>query len=630
MQLLKRIPVTLFLIVTNIIVFALCRYDIGTFSDPIWTQGLLFRGAEFGPLSLDKEWYRLFTHMFLHGNVMHILFNMYALFSVGAEIEPITGSKKFIWIYLIGGLTASIASLYFNMFVIGVGASGAIFGLFGYSIVVQIAESRKNHHPIGPILINFLIFLVVNFFFAEALNADNSAHMGGLAGGVVLGLVSLTNSSYKTLKGELLLLPVVIALFLALPRYQVTYFKFFQKILSIEDSTAALFDKKGISDDQFLIEFKKEQAGWDTAIAMLDSISYLPEKLHSDTFKLKRYISLRKQEADYRILMIEKESYRYLDSMQLTQEKIQEFRSLEYPLLMMQPIKGSQEEPASKNQLPMVQVWYNDAWEELPGEPGSYYRMGTRDSLGRWQGPVRDFYGNGDVQMKGAYTNNLRDGIFIYYSDHNTYQSAGRYDKNRAVGKWEQFHYNGTLASEEFYLNDYFMKNMWDSLGNPQVVNGEGTYKKFYDNGVLQEQGDYRNGKREGLWIGQHRNGTKYFEEYYSHGDLVSGRARTLDGQTFVYDVSTYIPMPVGGYAKLKEYLDQNIKSMNLGKHGVVELSLSVSENGNPTEFYVNKGADDELNQIAIQLIKDGPKWIPAREHGHKATSGSARVNVEF
>ena len=70
----------------------------------------------------------------------------------------------------------------------------------------------------------------------------------------------------------------------------------------------------------------------------------------------------------------------------------------------------------------MIQVWYNEAWEELPAGPGKFYRMGTRDSLGRWQGPVRDYFANGDVQMKGAYTDNLRDGVFIYYTDHNTYQ----------------------------------------------------------------------------------------------------------------------------------------------------------------------------------------------------------------
>ena len=103
-----------------------------------------------------------------------------------------------------------------------------------------------------------------------------------------------------------------------------------------------------------------------------------------------------------------------------------------------------------------------------------------------------------------------------------------------------------------------------------------------------------------------------------------------MDGETFIYDEGTYFPMPVGGYENLKAYLDEEIKSLNLRMHGTVQLSLTVSENGVPTEFYIEKGADDKLNMIAIQLIKDGPEWIPARDHGHKAISSSARVNVEF
>lgn len=224
---LRKFPATLLLIVINGVVFLYCYYSIGTFTDPFWTQGLLFRGAEFAPLSLDKEWYRLFTHLFMHGNIMHLLFNMYALFSVGNEVEQITGTKKFLWIYFLGGFTASLASLYFNLFTVGVGASGAIFGLFGFSLVVQIAESRKNDQPIVPIFINFIIFLVVNLLFAKALNADNSAHMGGLAGGLILGVVALFNASYRTMRAEYLLLPVCVSLFFcvaAIPGYLLQFF----------------------------------------------------------------------------------------------------------------------------------------------------------------------------------------------------------------------------------------------------------------------------------------------------------------------------------------------------------------------------------------------------------------------
>jgi membrane associated rhomboid family serine protease/antitoxin component YwqK of YwqJK toxin-antitoxin module len=628
---LRKFPITLMLILSNVGVFLFCYYRIGTFEHSLWWQGLLFSGAEFAPLTLDKEWYRLFTHLFMHGNVMHLLFNMYALFSVGSEVEQVTGAKKFLWIYFLCGFTASLASLYFNLFTIGVGASGAIFGLFGFSLVVQLAESRKNDHPVMPIVVNFIIFLVVNLLFAKALNADNSAHMGGLAGGFILGTISLFNTSYRTMMAEYLLLPVCVSLFFALPRYPVTYFKFFQKVLNIEDSTSHLFKRKNISDEDFLNGFKRQYAEWDTARTMLDAHTYLPLELQSDTAKLKHYIALRKQEAAFRINLIEKESYRYFDSIAWVQEKVQPYTQLEHPLTMMRPIKKEEMPdsipPFSYDQ---VQVWYNDEWEELPGPPGTFYRIGQRDSLGQWQGPVRDFYKNGTVQMKGSYEDNQRDGVFLYYSDHNTYESAGRYDHESAVGKWERFHHNGNLMSEEYYRDGYFMKSMWDSVGNQLVKDGTGRYVHHYDNGVISEEGEYREGRKQGTWYGRHANGSMYFEEYFNNGRLVSGRSRTRDGQTYVYDESSFFPMPEGGNVQLVQYLTKRVNALNPTEHGRVHLLFRVTTNSVITDFDVVKSLNKELDAKAIEFIKEGPKWIPAREHGHLKQTGWGSVSVEF
>ncbi len=627
----RRFPATLLLIIINVLVFLYCYVSIGTFSDPVWTQGLLFRGAEFAPRSLDKEWYRLFTHLFLHGNFMHLLFNMYALFSAGSEVEQITGTKKFLWIYFLAGFTASLASLYFNLFTIGVGASGAIFGLFGFSLVVQIAESRKNNHPVMPIVVNFIIFLVVNLLFAKVLNADNAAHMGGLAGGLLIGMFSLFNISYQTIKTEYIFLLVGVFLFFALPRYPVAYFNFFQKILNIEDSTSQLFEKSNLSDDDFLKSFKQHYTEWDTARMMLEAIPSLPKALHSDTSTLKQYIALRKQEAAFRIHLIERESYRYTDSIEEVQGKLQNFTKLDYPLTMLRPIKNPvRHDSLPPSNLESVQVWYNNEWEELPGPPGTYYRIGQRDSLGQWQGPVRDFYKNGLVQMKGSYHDNQQDGIFIYYSDHHTYQSAGRYEKQRAIGKWEHFHDNGNLMSEEYFLDDYFMKNRWDSAGNQLVKDGAGKYVHYYSNGVVSEEGEYKDGRKAGTWYGRHANGAIYFEEFFNNGRLVSGRSRTLDGQTYLYDESSLFPMPEGGNAQLMQYLGKRVKALNPSVQGRVTLIFRVTINKLITDFHVTKSLNKELDAKAIEFIKEGPQWMPAREHGHLPQVGWGVVSVEF
>lgn len=622
--------ITLALVLSNLLVFIVSWYTIGTTKDPQWSQGLLFNGAEFAPLTLDREWYRIVTHLFLHGNFLHLAFNMYALFTVGSEVERTTGPIKFLWIYFLCGFTASLASLYFNLFTIGVGASGAIFGLFGFSLVIQIAESRKADRPIIPLVINFGIFLGVNLLYAKLLNADNAAHIGGLVGGLILGVITLWDNSYKRVRAEYLTLIVSVIVFFLLPRYQVSYFKFFQRVITIEDSSKALFQKQNISDAEYLNNFKKYDRYWDSARVMLDAHTYLPEALHQDTFRLRRYIHWRKQENNFRILLLEKESYRYMDSIEMSQQRLQPYFQLDYPLTQLLPIRDPEKDTLVKPTLYPVKIWYNDEWEEVAGPPAAFYRLGQKDTAGVWQGPVRDYFNSGKVQMKGSYKNGRRDGVFLYYSDHNTYESAGRYINEIPVGKWERFHPNGRLKSEEYFEPEYFMKNMWDSLGNPLVINGEGHVKFYYPNGKLAETGTYRNGKKEGMWLGYHTNGQLYYEEIFAMGGLLQGRSITEDGQRFVYDASSLFPIPESGYFHLQAYIQRKVKDLNPSNHGLVKVWFRVTVNRVLTDFQIDKSLTPDLDAQAIEFLKAGPSWLPARDHGHQMRNGWATVTIEF
>ena len=629
LRLLNRFPATILFIIINTIVFAWCWYSIGTFQEPEWTQGLLFRGAEFAPLTLSDEWYRIITHMFMHGGIAHLLFNMYALFVVGSEVEQITGTRKYLLLYFISGFAAALASLYFNLFSIGVGASGAIFGLFGFSLLFQLIERRNQSQSVIPVLLNFLLFFGINLIYSEVMNADIAAHIGGLLGGLVVGMISVFSKSNRSIRLELVLLPVLGLLFVALPRYPVTYFDFYQKVLSIEDSTQALFNRADLSDEQFLAEYKKINPQWDTAFSMLEGHAFLPKELHNDTVRLNGYMRMRKQEGAYRELLIEKQIYRYLDSIDLTVAKMNSFFPLDYPLSMMRPIQKKSNDKEAPH-MEVEHVWFDKDWNELAFPPGEYYRIGSRDSLKRWQGPVLDYYKNGKIQMKGTYLDNEQNGIFLYYSDHDTYSSAGRYAKGEPVGKWESFHSNGQLEKEEFFNGSYFLGNMWDSLGNQIVRDGEGVYLKRYENGEIEIQGSYHDGRRDGNWFGNHKNGKRYFEEFYRNGYLETGRARTEDGMTYLYDQSSLFPMPEGGNEALLNYLEEAIKKSKVEKSGAVVLSFRVSTEGVLTEFKVEESLAGKSDSLAIELIRKGPRWIPARLHGHQFQNGYGHVTIEF
>ncbi len=626
---LRQFPITIILVITNVLVFCYLRYHIGTFQNPLWFQGLLFNGAEFAPLSLDNEWYRLFTHLFIHGHLAHLLFNTYALLVVGGELEQAVGKEKFLWIYFLSGFTASLASLYFNMFTIGFGASGAIFGLFGFSLVLQIKTSRVNGNSITPIIINFILFLGLNLLFAKALNSDNAAHLGGLLGGLLLGLVSLLEMPSRWLKVDYLFLCIFIAAFLLLPRYQVTYFQFFQQVLKLEAENSDLL-RKNISDEQFLIEFKHSFDKWDSVHRLLRAHAYLPKALRSDTFRLSKYLALRKEEALYRAAMIEQETFRYLDSIEIAQSAMNKFLQLDYPLIMLRPVRPEKPDSLPPSKLVRAHVWYDEDWIELEQPPGEFYRLGQRDSLGQWQGRVVDFFNDGRVQMKGSYRDNLRSGVFLYYSDHNTYTSVGRCENGAPVGKWEYFHNNGKLKSEEYYNQGNFVKNWWDEFGNQLIRDGEGQWIEYHDNGKVAEEGSVKGGKREGRWYGLHDDGSMYFEEYYRIGRLIRGRSRTKDGQTFVYDASSEFPMPEGGNDVLVAHLNEEAQAMAPTEHGIVHLTFRVTVKQVLTDFIVDKKLSPKLDSAAIEMVKSGPRWLPARIHGCELIDGWGKVTVRF
>jgi membrane associated rhomboid family serine protease/antitoxin component YwqK of YwqJK toxin-antitoxin module len=627
----KNYPATIILLVVNIGVFVVMYFQAGTLDEPAWSQNALKHGALFNPYVLRDEWYRLFTHMFMHGHLLHIALNMSLLLVVGSELEERVGTKKVLWVYFSTGIAAAYSSLYWHLFSVGVGASGALFGLIGFLLVCNLYYSRQQKTSVIPILIIFIVFLGINIVFSAALNGDQAAHFGGLAAGIVLAASTLVfTKSFDKVLVEYAFVPMLILLYFALPRYQVHYFDFFQKVLAAEDSANAVFDKKNLSDEAFADAFRKNTMLWDTAGILLQEQKYIPEALQPDTFKLKRYIALRKKINIARIAMIDRESYIYLDSIELAQDSLKAFIALDYPLLMTR-VRVKKEEPEpDQPPMKMTTVWYDRNWEEVSGPPAEYYRIGYRDSLGLWQGAVRDHYASGVIQMKGSYKDDKRDGVFLYYSDHNTYTSAGRYKDNRSIGKWETYHTNGRLESEVYYTDRYFLKNLWDSAGHQWVKDGEGKQIQRYANGVVATEGEYKDGYKEGYWYGRHENGEMYYEENYHQGKLLHGRSRSIKGEGVVYDASSLYPLPEGGYTKLEQYFQEAVKKFESPEKGTVRLSFRVTTDKLIADIQVETSVSEEVDKKAKQILLEGPSWIPAKEHGQEPVEGYGVVSIDF
>ena len=164
------------------------------------SEVLLDFGAMFGPLIADGEYWRLFTAMFLHVGMMHLLFNGIALLIFGRIVERAYGHFRFALIYVLAGLSGSVASLMLNSVAIGAGASGAIFGVLG-ALIAYLLANRETLGVMGrQTLTSILVIAGINLvfgFFSPGI--DNWAHIGGLVGGFGLGIA--LSPKYQILTG---------------------------------------------------------------------------------------------------------------------------------------------------------------------------------------------------------------------------------------------------------------------------------------------------------------------------------------------------------------------------------------------------------------------------------------------
>jgi membrane associated rhomboid family serine protease/Flp pilus assembly protein TadD len=195
MQLAQMFPVTAALVAINVLIYAGCAIDslkTGRGSpmdfDPIM---LLSWGADYGPLALGGQFWRIFTSMFVHGGLIHVGANMWCLWSIGRLAERVYGRWRYLIIYLLTGLASSVASLAIHPSTISVGASGAIFGVVG-ALVFPFYRKRVVLPPpvLKSMLRSLLTFIVINLLIGAAVPIiDNSAHVGGLFAGLLLGAI---------------------------------------------------------------------------------------------------------------------------------------------------------------------------------------------------------------------------------------------------------------------------------------------------------------------------------------------------------------------------------------------------------------------------------------------------------
>jgi rhomboid protease GluP len=300
----KGYLVTPILIDLNILVFLLMTVSGVNILLPD-NESLLRWGANFRPLTLDGQPWRLITNCFLHIGLLHLAFNMYALLYIGILLEPRLGSRRFGVAYLVTGISASMASLYWHELTISAGASGAIFGMYGV-FLAMLTTNLIEKSVRKALLTSIAIFVGYNLLNGLKGGIDNAAHIGGLISGIIIGYSfypGLTNSQDKKLSVGLpagILIALLGLSFLAYQKIPDDVVRYDQqmKLFSAKELLALRIYKMPASTprDSLLSEIRDRDLNYwkenKNLMTGLDKLR-LPPEIHERNAKLIQYCELR-------------------------------------------------------------------------------------------------------------------------------------------------------------------------------------------------------------------------------------------------------------------------------------------------------------------------------------------------
>ena len=188
-QILRLAPVTGALIAICLLIYAAMVIASKTFF--FSTPTVVAWGADAGVLVQGGQWWRLITAMFIHGNPVHIVLDMWCLFNLGPLAERAFGKLPFLAAYIATGICAGLASDWHHPTTASVGASGAIFGIAGF-LITPIALKRLAIYTTNKssLLRTLIVFAILNLAIGQSFAMiDNSAHVGGLVSGLLIGLL---------------------------------------------------------------------------------------------------------------------------------------------------------------------------------------------------------------------------------------------------------------------------------------------------------------------------------------------------------------------------------------------------------------------------------------------------------
>lgn len=324
--------ITNVLITLNALIYFLMVFNgVGIFTPD--TKSILEWGAAFLPYVQRSQWWRLLTSCFIHFGIVHLLFNMYALYLVGIFLEPVIGNKRFLTCYLLSGIVSTITSLYWHDDSVIAGASGAIFGMYGIIIVLLLLKSFPGELN-KSLLSSFLMIVVCNLLPGVKGNIDLVGHIGGLAAGIIFGLlISLSLKSESSIAqsvtiGLLVFLTLIASLFaiVNLPGDILIYERQMKRFYSMDAMALEVLNMPDNTPKKTLLSEYKERGlyYWQENLNLLDSLDrlHLSKDLVNRNKKLREYVNLRLESYNLMYKKIDAGSDAYDADLAVIQQRI--------------------------------------------------------------------------------------------------------------------------------------------------------------------------------------------------------------------------------------------------------------------------------------------------------------------
>lgn len=305
--------VTRAIVTANLAVFAVMVLSgVGLMSPTL--DDLIGWGANTGPRTLAGQWWRLFTCTFIHAGAIHVAFNMWALWNVGRMVERLVGNFAFLVLYVVSGLAGSLASVAWNPSVTSVGASGAVFGVFGALLGFILAHRHAVPASIFQELRNSMLgVLGANLVLGMSIpGIDMAAHVGGLAAGFLCGLI-ISPPWHRTTTGRRLVRSLAVAALSALAIVATIHFlppapidirEELRSFLATERETVDAYNAaakkrngKELTDEDFADLIEQEiLPEWREGRRRLEEIGTVPKSQVENFSRLTQYARLREDE----------------------------------------------------------------------------------------------------------------------------------------------------------------------------------------------------------------------------------------------------------------------------------------------------------------------------------------------